>query len=165
MAVPGVGWAQAKRPAAPLPQQTTASFDDWTLRCSRGAAPGQMCEIGQGITNQDRPVAQIALGRVAKGQPMLLTIFVPPNVSFAAAPGLMMAKEGEPPVLELVWRRCLPAGCMANAVVTEDVLRRLRGWAEAGRVVFADGVGRAVVLPFSVKGLGAALDALVKEEG
>ena len=156
----------AAPPAAPAqPQQTTASFADWTLRCTRPAGAAQMCEVVQIVTNQDRPIAQIAFGRVAKGQPIHLTILVPTNVTLTPAPALRTARESDAPVLELAWRRCLPAGCLAESTMTEDVMRRTRTGAEAARITFADGAGRLVSLPFSPSGLGQALDALGKEDG
>ena len=161
----------AKSPAAPpatpapaSPQQTTASFADWTLRCTRTSPTAQVCEVVQTITSQDRTVAQIAFGRAVKGQPMHLTILVPTSVTFATPPTLASGREGDAATLELAWRRCLPGGCMAESTVADDALRRVRGWTAAGRISFADGGGRAATLPFSPKGLPEALDALNRED-
>ncbi len=167
-------YAQPSRPQAPAaappaspaqPQQTTASFADWTLRCTRTSPAAQICEVVQTVTNQDHPIAQVAFGRVAKGQPIHLTILVPPNVTFVSTPALRTARDGDGPVLEMAWRRCLPGGCLAEAVVTDDAMRRVRTATEATRVTFADGSGRLVALPFSSNGLAQALDALGKEDG
>jgi invasion protein IalB len=156
--------APAAQPNPAIPQQTTASFADWTLRCSRITPAAQSCEVVQTITSQDRTVAQIAIGRIAKGQPLHLTILVPPSVTFGAAPSLTSTREGEPAVVDLVWRRCLPGGCMAEGTVSDDALRRVRGWIEPARISFADGSGRTAALPFSPRGLPQALDALAKED-
>ena len=154
------------QPAVPAqPQQTTASFADWTLRCTRPTGAPQICEVVQTVSNQDRPIAQIAFGRVAKAQPIHLTILVPTNVTFAAVPALRTARENDAPILELAWRRCLPAGCLAESVVSDEALRRARAGTDATRITFADGTGRLVALPFSSNGLGQALDALGKEDG
>lgn len=149
--------------AAPaMPQQTTATFGDWTLRCTRETAAVQSCEIVQGVSNQDRTIAQVAIGRTGRGQPLQMTILVPPSVSFARAATLTMTRESEPPVLELVWRRCLPGGCLADAVLPEELLRRIRVWTDPARIVFADGAGRSLALPFSPRGLAQAVDALAR---
>lgn len=66
--------------------------------------------------------------------------------------------------MDLTWRRCLPGGCLADGAVSEDALRRVRGWTEPARVTFADGTGRIVALPFSPRGLTQALDALAKDD-
>lgn len=159
--------APAAPPAVPAtPQQTTASFADWVLRCARPTPPAQVCEVVQGVQRDDKPVAQIALGRPAKGGALQLTVLVPPNVAFGPAPVLLPGREGEAPALaDLTWRRCLPGGCIADAALSDDVLRRLRGWTDTGRIAFLDGAGRTAVLPFSPRGLPQALDALAKEEG
>ena len=148
------------------PQQTTAVFADWTLRCTRAVAGPvqQFCEVVQNIQREDRPVAQIAVGRPAKGQPMQLTVLVPPSVSFGTPALLSTGRNGDAAVVEMVWSRCLPAGCIAGGVLADDALTRLRGWVEPGRITFQDGEGRAAALPFSPRGLAQALDALAREE-
>ena len=166
--------ANAPAPAAAsvpaTPQQTTAVFADWTLRCTRagtGTGTGpvqQFCEVVQGIQRDDRPVAQVAVGRPGKGQPLQLTILVPPSVGFGAAPAVTTGRDGDTPVLEMAWRRCVPAGCIADGVLGDEALNRLRGWAEPGRITFQDGAGRAAGLPFSPRGLAQALDALARED-
>ncbi len=174
-AAPAPGLAPASAaPAAPaavpaVPQQTTAVFADWTLRCTRlpGAAAGtsgaQACEAVQGVQREDRPIAQVAIGRPAKGQPLQVTVLVPPSVSLGNPAALSTGRDGDP-VLDLSWRRCLPGGCLADAALNDDAVRRLRGWAEPGRIAYADGGGRSVALPFSPRGLAQALDALARED-
>ena len=120
----------------------------------------------QNIQQNDRPVAQIALGRPLVGQKLQLTMLVPPNISLQTAPGLLAGTEGDtPPAVTLSWRRCVPIGCIADAALSDDVVIQLRGWSAPGRVVFMDAAGRTAGLPFSARGLSQALDALMKEEG
>jgi invasion protein IalB len=151
-------------PAAPesdVPQQTTATFGEWTLRCDHPRAAPKMCEVVQTLNNQGRPVAQIAIGRVARGQPMHLTILVPPSVTLDQVPQFTAAPDKP---TELTWRRCLPAGCLAETALSDDLLKRMRARAEPSQINFADGAGHAAGLPFSPRGLSQALDALVKED-
>lgn len=148
-----------------VPQQTTAVFADWVLRCTRIDPATKACEIVQGVQRDDKPVAQIALGRPGKAAPLQLTVLVPANVTFGPAPVLLPGKEGEGPALaELTWRRCLAVGCLADAALSDDAQRRLRAWTDPGRVAFLDGAGRTAVMPFSPRGLPQALDALAKED-
>lgn len=169
----GPAWAQRSRAQTPAPvpaaaaatepQRTTATFGDWTLRCVRPEHGTPACEVSQVLYDKSQPVAQTALGRPTRGEAMRLTVQVPPNVLLATAPRLLGA-EGDAPI-ELTWRRCLPVGCFADAALTEDQVKRLRGRTENGRVVFQDGAGREAAIPFVPRGLPQALDALSKEDG
>ncbi len=155
----------AGAPGPALPQQTTASFGDWVLRCTRVAAQNQVCEVVETISREDRPVAQIAIGHLGHAKPLHLTVLVPSNVTLGTAPALVGGREAEAPAAELAWRRCIPAGCLAETTLSDDSARRVRGWTEPGRIQFLDGAGRAATLPFSATGLPQALDALAKEDG
>ena len=134
----------AKDALSAEPQQTTATFGDWTLRCTHTAA-AQLCEVTQGVNNQDRPFAQVAIGRPGKGKPLQMAILVPPSVSLARAAALMPGKDGAAmpgkdgtampgkdgtaPLIELAWRRCLPGGCVADTPLPPETLNRIRGLA------------------------------------
>jgi invasion protein IalB len=58
-------------------------------------------------------------------------------------------------------------GCFAEAELPNDAaLRRLRARGDnPGRGSFRDSAGREVQLPMSLRGFGAALDALGREAG
>ena len=149
---------------SPAPQQTTATFGDWVMRCTAGEA-GQLCELVQGVQRDDKPVAQMAIGRPGKGMPMQFTLLIAPSVAFAAPPTLSPAKESDGAPLRLEWRRCIPGACMADTPLTDDALRTIKNWSEAGRVTFLDAAGRPTALPVSPRGLGPALDALALSDG
>ena len=149
------------------PDRTTASYGDWTLRCERPAAPAgaaRICEIAQSIQlqGQQAPIAQIAIGRVQKADPLKATIVLPHNVTLLTQPGLSTEEKDIKP-FEAVWQRCLPLGCLAELPLRDDVLKRIRSRSEAGAIMFRDGAGRDVKLPFSTRGISQALDALAKE--
>ena len=167
-------FAQAPAPAAPagapagaLPDRTTASFGDWTLRCERrrdGGTPIKLCEITQAIqrAGDAGPLAQIALGRLASTDPMKLTVVLPLNVALASSPKVAAdAKDG--PAMQTSWQRCLPAGCLASASLNDDTLKKLRAAGETGKLDYRDASDRDVSLPFSLRGLPEALDALARE--
>lgn len=152
----------AAPPAVPAePQRTTATFGDWTLRCVRPEGSPAACEITQTIYDKSQPVAQTAIGRPSKAEALRLTILVPSNILLSAGPKFQPG-EGEPPV-EMTWRRCLPAGCLADAALTDDQLKKLRARTDNGRILFQDGAGHDAIIPFAPKGLAQALDALAKE--
>ncbi|HRI90508.1 MAG TPA: invasion associated locus B family protein [Accumulibacter sp.] len=172
--------AQAPAPSAPaatppaaaaavsqVPERTTATFGDWTLRCERPATPvnaQRVCEIAQAIQvqGQQGPVAQLAIGRVQKSDPLKLTIVLPNNVTLTAAPKIA-AEDKDGQLVDAVWQRCVPGGCFADVALRDDMLRRLRARIEPGRIEFRDAAGQQLRLPFSNRGLAQALDALAKE--
>ncbi len=154
-------------PVAAEPQQTIATFGDWSLRCVRhgeGAQARRSCEVLQTIQaqGQAQPLAQIAIGRPEPGRSLRLVIVLPPNASFPSTVKLLAA-ENEPPVLELPWRRCLPGACLADLDIPAPVLNQLRARTEGGRIIFQEGAGRDVTVPFSLRGLAQAIDALARE--
>jgi invasion protein IalB len=148
------------------PQSTTATFGDWVLRCNRMAeASGQaqrVCEVAQTIIiqGQQAPVAEVAIGRIKKADPLHVTVVLPVNVVFPSAPQVSL--DGQPP-LELSWKRCLPNGCFADATPKEEVLRNWRAAKTNGRIETKDAFGRNVAVTISFRGLSQALDALNKE--
>ena len=153
--------------AAVQPDRTTASFGDWTLRCERrrdGGMPAKLCELTQAIqrAGDAGPLAQIALGRIAATDPMKLTVVLPLNVALATAPKVTIdGKDG--PSVQTSWQRCLPAGCLASASLADDTMKKLRGAGETGKLDYHDAADRDMTLPFSLRGLPEALDALARE--
>lgn len=162
------GPAAAAAPAVSAePSLTTASFGDWTLRCQRvteTTGTARICEVAQILQaqGQQAPIAQVAIGRIANGQPLRVTAVMPVSVSFPSSVQIAMGdKEAKP--LELTWRRCIPTGCFADIAASDEALKPWRKAAEAGRIVFKDAAGRELALPLSARGLDQALDALAKE--
>ena len=153
----------APAPVSTGPQQTTATFGDWTLRCVRPAAAAKSCELVQVAQRDGKPVAEMAIGSMAKGLKLQFTILVPTSVSFGVAPAVSPA-SGEGVGLTLSWRRCLPGGCIADGEIGDEALTRMRGWSQAGSLSFMDGVGHTVTVPVSPVGLTPALEALAKED-
>ncbi|MGN6095803.1 MAG: invasion associated locus B family protein [Bosea sp. (in: a-proteobacteria)] len=155
----------ARPPVSAEPTMTTASFGDWVLRCQKlpQNTAGRVCEVAQTmqIQGQSAPVAQFAIGRASKTEPLRATAVVPPNVSFPSNVQVALEKDSSP--LELDWRRCVPGACLADLVLKEDQLKRWRAASENGRLVFKDATGREIAIALSFLGLGPALDALAKE--
>ena len=147
------------------PAQTTASYGDWVLRCVRtgdNASGPRACELVQTMVlqGQQQPLAQVALGYDKND--LRLTLVVPPAISFSRGPVLGVAAAPAPNFV-LAWRRCLPSGCYADVQVGPDLLKLLRSRTEPMHITFKDAAERDVNLPFSFRGLVAALDALAKE--
>jgi invasion protein IalB len=150
-------------PVSSLPQTTTATFGDWVMRCNRiDNGSTTSCEVAQTLQVQGQgPIAEIAFGRPpGKDTPMHVVVVLPNNVTFAG-PVQMSIDEKDKPV-ELTYRRCLPAGCFADADGSDDILAKWRSQTGRGRLAFKDGTNRDIVLPFSFRGLAPALDAMAK---
>ena len=155
------------RPVDAEPNSSLANFGDWTLRCQRlgnGAEIKRVCEVAQQIRAQDQqnPVAELAIGRLKKADPLRLTVVLPVNVTFSSAPSFS-ADGKTPEPLDLGWRKCLPQGCIADALLKDDVLRHWKTQANAGRITWTDAAGRDLAIRLSFRGLSQALDALSKE--
>jgi len=149
------------------PNSTEASFGDWILRCQRlgnGAETQYLCEVAQQIHAQDQqnPVAELAIGRLKQADPLRLTVVLPVNVTFSSVPSFT-ADSKVPDSLDLGWRKCLPGGCIADALMKDDVLRHWKSQTSAGRIAWTDAGGRDHAIALSFHGLAQALDALSKE--
>lgn len=160
----------AKPPAQPVssePETTTASYGVWTLRCTHrqvGDTHQRFCEVEQGVVpqGQQNPIAQIGVGRLSPKDDLRITLVLPNNITFQTAPKII-ANDKDPGV-ELTWRRCVPGGCIADAIFTEDTLRAWHAVAaDTGRLLFTNAAGQNVAVEFSFRGFGQAMDAFAKE--
>jgi invasion protein IalB len=120
--------------------------------------------VAQQIRAQDQqnPVAELAIGRLKKVDPLHLTVVLPVNVTFSNPPSFT-ADGKVPDPLDLGWRKCLPGGCIADAVLKEDMLRRWKTQTSAGHIAWTDAAGRDLTIDLSFRGLTQALDALNRE--
>jgi invasion protein IalB len=147
------------------PQNTSATYGDWVLRCSRGADATlpRVCEVVQSfqIQGQQGLFAQMAIGRVDTKSPLKVTVVMQPNVSFPSDIKLGVDDKDTQPIV-LTWLRCLPGGCFADADLKDDQLKRWKDQSGNGVLNFKDGAGKEIPLPFSFRGLPQALDALAK---
>ena len=79
---------------------TSASFGDWVMRCQRtaeGDKAVRVCEAGQTIQAQGQaaPIAQIGIGRLTAGEPLRITIMLPPNIALPSnVPASGTKKDG-----------------------------------------------------------------------
>jgi invasion protein IalB len=174
----GPALSQAQRPApaqqrpaqaAPAPgavsqpDNTTATYGDWVLRCQQSVA-ARVCEIVQTLEQQGQrgPIALVAIGRPVKDEPIKLVIQVPPNLSLGDKVGVRVSVADKDEATA-IFQRCLPGGCFAEAALSDDVLKRWRGLSEAGQMRYLDAGRREVALPLSFRGFPAAAEALLRE--
>jgi invasion protein IalB len=146
------------------PQVTTATFGDWIERCQRVSANGEprrFCEVAMTVTatGQTAPLAEVAIGRLKKTDPLRLTLVLPVNVSFPSAPKISL-DAADP--LELAWRQCVPAGCFADATFGAEAQRVWRE-GKSAKVESKSAGGQTFNFAISLRGLPQALDAMAKE--
>ena len=151
-----------------LPDRTTASFGDWTLRCERrrdGSTPAKICELSQSIqrAGDTGALAQVAIGRLALADPLRVTLVLPLNVSLQSGPRIAPEAKDAFPVLPTPWQRCVPSGCLASAPLPDDVLRKIKASGETAKLEYRDAGEREVTVAFSLRGLSEALEALSRE--
>ncbi len=149
--------------AVSQPDNTTASYGDWVMRCQQSVA-ARVCEIVQTLEQQGQrgPIALVAIGRPVKSEPIKLVIQVPPNLALGdkASVRVVVADKDE---AVAVFQRCLPGGCFAEASLSDDIFKRWRGFSEAGQMRYLDAGKREVALPLSFRGFPAAAEALLRE--
>ncbi len=149
---------------APTPQRTTATYEDWTVRCETvGTPPQKSCEMAQSATaqGQPNPITQIAIGRASKTEPVRIVFQVPVNAWLPT--GVKLVYDDKEPALAATYKRCVPIGCFADVDLKDDLVRKLRARTAQGRFEFKDAAQRDVAIPVSFKGFGQAFDALSKE--
>ncbi|MCX7371016.1 MAG: invasion associated locus B family protein [Alphaproteobacteria bacterium] len=191
LAWPAMAYAQAPtpRPATPVqapaqasaaagaeaPDRTSASFGDWTMRCEvlrpQGQPATRSCEVVLTVADQrGQPVLLLAVGRPARTEPLRIIAHLP--IELRVDQPARLLPDPAAPLTEgvtLPLRLCSAArgGCFAELELRDDVaLRRLRARGDnPGRMDFRDSAGREVQVPFSLRGFGPALDAMMREAG
>ncbi|THF49374.1 invasion protein IalB [Agrobacterium vitis] len=155
---------QAK-PVAPAetnaqPQGTTATYQDWLVRCVTAAENARTCEIVQNLQVEGRGlVATVALGKIDPKDSLRMVVQVPSGVWLPTGVTLKIDEKANP--LHLEYKRCLQ-GCFAEIEVDAPILQALKSATQAGSFTFEDGNRRAVTLPLSFSGFTPALDASLK---
>ena len=155
--------AQAQpAPTIDAPQRTTATYGDWIVQCElrTGPPPEKLCDMAQVTQVQGRnvPFSRIAIARPTKGQPVKLVVQVPVNASFSSNVRIQTTESDAG--IAAPFARCTPAGCFADFDLKEDVIKKFRAAASAGKLTFADAGGHDVAVPLSFKGFAQAYDAL-----
>jgi invasion protein IalB len=147
---------------AQTPQRTTATYEDWTVRCDTHETV-KTCEMAQTvqIQGQPNPLTQIAIGRPTKNDPVKIVFQLPINVWLPA--GVKLVTDDKDPGLAATFKRCIPAACLADTELKDDVLKKLRAATENGKLQFKDGAQQDVAIPVSFKGFGQAMDAMTKQ--
>ena len=135
------------------------TFGDWQMRCETPAgARAEQCALVQNVAAEDRPnlTLLVIVLKTADGKSRLLRVAAPLGVLLPAGLGLKVdnADIGRAPFV-----RCLTTGCIAEAVLEENLLGQLKKGQNATFIVFQtpeEGVG----IPVSLNGFETGFNAL-----
>jgi invasion protein IalB len=147
--------------ATPVLAQGTvrASHGDWQLRCDTPpGAQGEQCALVQSVTAEDRPNVglSIIVLKTADNKSRLLRVLAPLGVLLPAGLGLRI---DDAEIGRAGFVRCLPDGCVAEVVLDDALIGKLRAGTQAVFIIFQtpeEGIG----VPVSLNGFGPGYDTL-----
>jgi invasion protein IalB len=132
---------------------------DWQIRCDTPpGAQSEQCALIQSVTAEDRPNVglTVIVLKTADQKFRLMRVLAPLGVLLPNGLGLRIDSVD---VGKVSFVRCLPNGCVAEVVVNDDLMTRLRSGQSATFIIFQtpeEGIG----IPVSLKGFGEGFDKL-----
>ena len=132
---------------------------DWQIRCdSPPGAQAEQCALIQSVTAEDR--ANVGLTvivlKTADQKSRLMRVVAPVGVLLPSGLGL---KIDQTDVGRAGFVRCLPNGCIAEVVMDDNLIGKLRSGQTSTFIIFQtpeEGIG----FPMSLKGFGEGFDKL-----
>jgi invasion protein IalB len=155
----GIGLLAAGVVPAAAQGMVKGQFGDWQIRCDTPpGAKEQTCALVQSVTAEDRP--QVGLSvivlKTVDGKSRLIRVLAPLGVLLPSQLGLRIDGAS---VGHVQFMRCLPNGCIAEAVLEDDLLKKLSTGKKATFIIFQtpeQGIG----IPVSLKGFADGFAAL-----
>ena len=135
------------------------AFGDWQLRCETPAgAKVEQCALLQSVQADDKPnvTLVVIVLKTADGKSRLLRVIAPLGVLLPAGLGLKIDQND---VGRAGFVRCLPTGCVAEVIMDDELLGKLRSGTAATFIVFQtpeEGIG----IPVSLNGFVKEFEAL-----
>ena len=132
---------------------------DWQMRCDTPpGARSEQCALVQSVTAEDRPSVglTVIVLKTADKKSRLLRVLAPLGVLLPMGLGLRVDNAD---VGRVGFVRCLPNGCVAEVVLEEPLLAKLRTGQASTFIVFQtpeEGIG----IPVSLNGFSPGFDAL-----
>ena len=133
--------------------------NDWQVRCDTPpGAQGEQCALIQSVTAEDR--ANVGLTvivlKTADQKSRLMRVVAPMGVLLPSGLGL---KIDNAEVGRAGFVRCVPNGCVAEVIMDDALIGKLRTGQTATYIIFQtpeEGIG----FPMSLKGFGEGFDKL-----
>jgi invasion protein IalB len=149
-AVPGAAFAQGA---------VKSVHKDWQIRCDTPpGAKSEQCALIQSVSAEDR--ANVGLTvivlKTADAKSRLMRVVAPLGVLLPSGLGL---KIDQADIGRAGFVRCLPNGCIAEVVMDEELIKKLRSGKTATFIIFQtpeEGIG----FPMSLAGFGEGYDKL-----
>src|SRR6188472_3304318 len=161
LAAAALAWVVGAGLSAPAWAQGAVKsvHNDWQVRCDTPpGAQGEQCALVQSVTAEDR--ANVGLTvivlKTADQKSRLMRVVAPVGVLLPSGLGL---KIDQVDVGRAGFVRCLPNGCVAEVVMDDELLEKLRGGQTATFIIFLateEGLG----FPINLKGFGQGVDSL-----
>jgi invasion protein IalB len=133
--------------------------NDWQIRCDTPpGAQSEQCALIQSVTAEDRPnigLTVIVL-KTADRKSRLMRVIAPPGVLLPSGLGL---KIDNTEIGRAGFVRCVPNGCVAEVIMDDTLLGRLRSGQAATFIIFQtpeEGIG----FPISLTGFSEGFDKL-----
>jgi invasion protein IalB len=132
---------------------------DWQIRCDTPpGAKAEQCALIQSVTAEDR--ANVGLTvivlKTADQKSRLMRVVAPLGVLLPSGLGL---KIDQADIGRAGFVRCLPNGCIAEVVMDDELIKKLRSGKTATFIIFQtpeEGIG----FPMSLAGFGEGYDKL-----
>ncbi len=148
-------------PAGPAEAQGVVKsiFGDWQIRCDTPpGAQSEQCALIQSVTAEDRPNVglTVIVLKTADQKNKLMRVLAPLGVLLPEGLGL---KINQVDIGRAGFVRCLPNGCVAEVVMDDALLTKLRTGQTATFIIFQtpeEGIG----IPVSLKGFADGFDKL-----
>ena len=132
---------------------------DWQVRCDTPpGAQGEQCALIQSVTAEDRPNVglTVIVLKTADQKSRLMRVLVPLGVLLPSGLGLRINQAD---IGRAGFVRCLPNGCVAEVIMDDTLIGKLRTGQTATYIIFQtpeEGIG----FPMSLKGFGEGFDKL-----
>ncbi|MCV0428274.1 MAG: invasion associated locus B family protein [Roseibium sp.] len=139
--------------------EVRSAHGDWQMRCDTPpGASGEQCALIQNVTAADRENVglSVIILKTADKQARILRVLAPLGVLLPSGLGLRVDNAD---IGRAGFVRCLPNGCIAEVILEDDLLSKLKGGAQATFIIFQtpeEGIG----IPISLNGFSAGFDAL-----
>jgi invasion protein IalB len=132
---------------------------DWQIRCDTPpGAQAEQCALMQSVTAEDRPNVglTVIVLKTSDQKSRLMRVVAPLGVLLPSGLGLKIDNQD---VGRAGFVRCLPNGCVAEVVMDDNLINKLRTGKTSTFIIFQtpeEGIG----FPMSLKGFGEGYDAL-----